>query len=80
MCLPDLKYGEVVNLLRRFGTHLEGAGSPWLKCQGRSGVVVIVHCRPSQGLFHAAVMRTVKRPGVSRKEFEEWLESGRKAH
>lgn len=40
---------------------------------------MIVHCHPSQGLFHAAVMRTVKRLGVSRADFEAWLRSGRKA-
>jgi hypothetical protein len=63
----------------RFGSDVQGIDSPWLKCWGRSGGRVVVHCHPSKGLFHAAVMRTVKKLGVDRVEFEAWLRSGRKA-
>lgn len=41
--------------------------------------MVVVHCHPSKGAWHAAVMSTVKDLCVTRAEFEEWLRSGRKA-
>ena len=68
----------MVNLLRRFGTDVEGTGSPWLKCRNRSGKLVVVHCHPSKGLWHAAVMRKVKDLEISRREFDEWSRRGRK--
>jgi hypothetical protein len=41
--------------------------------------MVSVHCHPAKGLWHAAVMSTLKDLGVSRDEFDAWLRAGRKA-
>lgn len=41
--------------------------------------MVVVHCHPSKGLWHAAVMSTVKDLGATRRDFDAWSRRGRKA-
>lgn len=67
-------------MLKFFGTDLEGEGSPQLKVTNRSGKKVAVHCHPSRGLRPQAPSRVIHDLEISRDEFWEWSERGRKAH
>jgi hypothetical protein len=63
-----------------FGTELKGEGAPQLKVRNRAGELVTVHCHPTQGAWHATVMKVVKRLDISPKEFQAWLREGKKPH
>ena len=65
----DVLY-DVANLGLAFGTELKGEGAPQLKVRNRAGELVTVHCHPTQGAWHATVMKVVKRLDISPKEFQ----------
>jgi hypothetical protein len=65
-------------LLKVHGTDLEGEGSPQLKVTNRSGKKVAVHCHPSQAFWPQALSRLLRDLEVSREEFWDWSEHGRK--
>ena len=77
--LPQLKYQELINLLKFFGIGLQGDGSPQLKVTNRSGKTVAVHCHPSQGFWPQALSRLLRDLEVSRDGFWRWSDGGRKA-
>ena len=66
-------------MLKFFGTDLEGEGSPQLKVTNRSGKKVAVHAHPSQGLWPQALGRLIRDLEITRDEFWEWSNAGRKA-
>jgi hypothetical protein len=65
--------------LKFFATDLVGEGSPQLKATNRSGKKVAVHCHPSQGLWPQALSRLLRDLEITRDEFWEWSNNGRKA-
>jgi len=66
-------------LLKFFGSDLVGEGSPQLKVTNGSGKKVAVHCHPSQGIWPQALSRLIHDLEISRDEFWDWSERGRKA-
>ena len=78
MRLPELTYGEPMNLLLFFGTDLEGAGSPQIKATNRSGKSVAVHLHPSRKFLPESLSSTLRHLEVSREEFFAWDRMGRK--
>ena len=76
--MPDLKYRELVNLLLYFGTDLRGEGSPKLKVRNREGNWVSVDCHKTEGCWSEKLGPTLRNLGVSREEFWEWWNAGRK--
>lgn len=67
-----------MNLLKFFATDLHGEGSPQLKVTNRSGKKVAVHCHPSQDFWPQALSRLIHDLEISRDEFWEWSNAGRK--
>ncbi|MBI2773602.1 MAG: hypothetical protein HYX56_03810 [Chloroflexi bacterium] len=65
--------------MKFFGSDLEGEDSPQLKVTNRSGKKVAVHCHPSQGLWPQALSRLIRDLEITRDEFWEWSNAGRKA-
>ena len=67
-------------MLKFFSRDLQGEGSPQLKVTNRSGKSVAVHCLPSQGFWPQALSRLIRDLEITRDEFWDWSNSGRKSN
>lgn len=77
MKLPELDYGDLVNLLKYFGTDVQGDGSPLLKATNRAGRTVGRHLHPNKKLFPEAVSATLREMEITRDEFWAWVKEGK---
>lgn len=73
---PELKYRQVLQLLQDFGVKIVRMKGSKHACISRQGHKFTFDLHPSQSAWPVLVRALVKRAGVSKEEFEEWL--GRK--
>ncbi len=66
-------------MLRHFGSDLRGEGSPQLIVRNREGKWRSVHCHPSQDFWPQALTSLLRHLGVTREEFWQWWQAGRRA-
>jgi len=68
----------LVNLLKAFGTGLQGEESGELHVISRHGRKVGADCHPGKSFWPQALARVLRDMDINRDEFDRWARQGRK--
>ncbi|MEW6274914.1 MAG: type II toxin-antitoxin system HicA family toxin [Bacillota bacterium] len=70
---PELKYRQVIQLLKDFGVEIVRIKGSKHACRNRYGHKFTFDLHPSQSAWPVLVKALVKRAGIGAEDFEEWL-------
>lgn len=70
---PELKYHQVLQLLRDFEVKIVRIKGSKHACQNRYGHKFTFDLHPSQSAWPVLVRALVKRARISEEEFQDWL-------